>query len=597
MSKPPTEQTTNSNTASADAPSATDAILQNIYYDPKTGFGSIAELFRRARSHGIQLKQVKEFMNRQETRQIHKKPSRRKTEMFKIEAPRGTWQVDHTFTKDKKINNGYHAIFVAVEIGSRFAFTRACKNIRDAQVKESFRQLCREAKARGMGLNYIVTDKGSEFTSKTLAAWLAKHRITHRVLHPTYHYLANGICERFNRTLKERLNKFKTAYKTKKWIDHLPDLMENYNSSRHSHHKHEPGAIAASPPHQLIHRLQTINTNEALRGKPAFILNQIGALSSVRIRKKNDEVFAKPTNTYSKKVYTVESIEKGNTMVRVEKKSRLLRPWELGQAAEVQTNPRRREVRSADVENALAKGREKRRENASRTRHTVTAAEEGNGEFEKRRKSTRAAPDRTGSIVEVLVEGDLTQGKIRRDHEKGALVEYTLKSGKTYSQYFRNNGMKASIATSSNPPANTTMRKRNQSPETGSNLRKARKKKSELSAAMSKLVDAVNKESVLAVNSGDSFWLAKRTSKVRSAVLEDEKRSGVGVKRGDLILTIKWFEQSEGREYTLLRGTQYLKLDTVLNITGIELETTDKSKNTYSLPVSEHKRISEMMIR
>jgi len=175
------------------------------------------ELYNRARkqSDSIKLPFVKDWLSKQETQQIHRKPIRRKVHQFSIEAKRGTWQVDFTFTKNKKINNGYHCIFVAIEIGSRFVFCKATKNTKSKATRECFRQLRKVAKKRGLGLNHVVSDKGSEFISHELADWMTRNSVKHRTVDPQYHYYATSIVERFNGTLKSKLNRYMIANKTK----------------------------------------------------------------------------------------------------------------------------------------------------------------------------------------------------------------------------------------------------------------------------------------------------------------------------------------------------------------------------------------------
>ena len=41
------------------------------------------------------------------------------------------------------------------------------------------------------------------------------------------------IVERFNRTLKSRMYKYFTANNTRRWIDVIDQLVENYNNSYH----------------------------------------------------------------------------------------------------------------------------------------------------------------------------------------------------------------------------------------------------------------------------------------------------------------------------------------------------------------------------
>lgn len=40
-----------------------------------------------------------------------------------------------------------------------------------------------------------------------------------------------AIVERFNRTLRERIARFMTENNTKRWLDFLPEFIENYNST------------------------------------------------------------------------------------------------------------------------------------------------------------------------------------------------------------------------------------------------------------------------------------------------------------------------------------------------------------------------------
>jgi aspartate carbamoyltransferase regulatory subunit len=113
--------------------------LRKLYYEPKTGFGSSAHLYKNAKKAGLKvtMKIVKAFVDKQEVAQLFApKTTKRETRHFKIASKRGYWQVDHTFMKHNKINNNYHAIFVAINIGSRYVYAKAMKNIQEATVIE-----------------------------------------------------------------------------------------------------------------------------------------------------------------------------------------------------------------------------------------------------------------------------------------------------------------------------------------------------------------------------------------------------------------------------------------------------------------------------
>jgi len=55
----------------------------------------------------------------------------------------------------------------------------------------------------------------------------------------------SGIIERFNRTVRELLQKYFYVNKTRKWLEVLPDIIEGYNTSYHTTMKETPESIAS----------------------------------------------------------------------------------------------------------------------------------------------------------------------------------------------------------------------------------------------------------------------------------------------------------------------------------------------------------------
>ena len=49
-------------------------LIKDTYYDPSPGFQSANQLYQKLKSHGITLQQIKTFLNKQETQQLHKQP-------------------------------------------------------------------------------------------------------------------------------------------------------------------------------------------------------------------------------------------------------------------------------------------------------------------------------------------------------------------------------------------------------------------------------------------------------------------------------------------------------------------------------------------
>ena len=341
--------------------------LRKLYYEPKTGFGSPAHLYKNARKAGlmVKMKEVTKFVKKQEIAQIYKpNTTKREIRHFKIASRRGYWQIDHTFMKHKKINNNYHAIFVAINIGSRYVYAKAMKNIQEDTVIETFNDFAKKIKRRH--IKGIVSDKGVEFTSHAVKDWMEENKVHHRILHPTYHYLSNSIVERYNGVLKTKLHKYMMANKTKKWIDSLDDIVYNHNHSIHSASKERPKDLLKDPIKELIFRLKTENYNNKLRNDKRFVLSKLKVGSKVRILRRTDKPFDKKIQKYNTSVHKIKKFIHRGGLIKLKDKSRLVRPFEVLPVDKgVEKNPFMRKITSPDVEKALEKGRKIRSERSN----------------------------------------------------------------------------------------------------------------------------------------------------------------------------------------------------------------------------------------
>jgi hypothetical protein len=102
------------------------------------------------------------------------------------------------------------------------------KNKQEETVIEGFKSIIEEAG----NIKIVGFDGGSEFQNK-FKALLKSHGVEYYVSDPNDKNKM-AMVERFNRTVREKIEKYLTAYKTNKWFDVLHLLMENYNNTIHS---------------------------------------------------------------------------------------------------------------------------------------------------------------------------------------------------------------------------------------------------------------------------------------------------------------------------------------------------------------------------
>ena len=401
--------------------------LRKLYYEPKTGFGSPSHLYKNARKagHKVTMKEVKAFVDKQEVAQLFApKTTKRETRHFKISAKRGVWQVDHTFMKNKKINNNHHAIFVAINIGSRYVYAKAMKNIQEDTVIETFNEFAKTIKLKH--IKGIVSDKGVEFTSHAVRDWMEENNIHHRILHPTYHYLSNAIVERYNGVLKTKLHKYMKANDTHKWIDALDDIVYNHNHSIHSATKARPKDLLKNPIKELIFRLKTENYNHKLRKDKRFVLSKLRIGSKIRILRKTDKPFDKKIQKYNETVHKIKKFINGGVLIKVKHKSRPLRPFEVLPVDKgVERNPFPRNIPPPDVDNIR-----NRKQKTLRIRNDPVVRD-----AKKRKEKASDQEDITGKGVLIADIGGSkdVRGKVLRMNDGGGVwVEYLHSNNKRY---------------------------------------------------------------------------------------------------------------------------------------------------------------------
>lgn len=207
-----------------------DDKIKEAYYDPTTGLISASKLYRKLKDQGISLKQIQDFLKKQEISQLYK-PITKEKKYFPITSykPYEHLQIDLLDLSNIATTNSYYKyLLVSIDIFTRKAFVVPLKSKNTESVVEGMKKVVTFFKP-----DIITTDNGKEYTNKEIKDLLKHHNIEHRFVDVNQHS-SLGVIDRFCRTLRSLINKYCTSHKTTRYIDVLPKLIDNYNETFHS---------------------------------------------------------------------------------------------------------------------------------------------------------------------------------------------------------------------------------------------------------------------------------------------------------------------------------------------------------------------------
>ena len=161
------------------------------------------------------------------------------------------WQMDLAdVTVISRHNDNYKFILTCIDCFSRYAFAIPVKNKTAIEIKSAFRKILNSSDRRPV---YLQTDKGTEFVNAIFLSFLKEENILY--YHSENDDIKCSIVERFNRTLKSKMWKYFTHFKTLRFVDVLPQLVRSYNSTYHSTIKMAPKDVSRQNEAKLQRRL------------------------------------------------------------------------------------------------------------------------------------------------------------------------------------------------------------------------------------------------------------------------------------------------------------------------------------------------------
>ena len=172
-----------------------------------------------------------------------------------------TWAADLVdMQKLSKYNNGYRYLLAVIDIFSKYGWLIPLKNKTGVEVERAFSGIFKERVPEK-----IWTDKGTEFYNKKVKDLFKKYSIE---LYSTNNEEKSPIVERWNRTMKNKMYKYFTANQTSKYSDVLPEMVNQYNNTKHRSIGMKPAD--ASKPENSVTVYQNLYKDPPERSDPKF---------------------------------------------------------------------------------------------------------------------------------------------------------------------------------------------------------------------------------------------------------------------------------------------------------------------------------------
>jgi L-rhamnose mutarotase len=270
--------------------------LADVYYNPTepAGYAGAAKLKAK-----FPRDDVGKWLASQSTYTLHK-PMRRRfpVRKYRVSHINELWQMDlMEMIPYASINKGYKYILTCVDVFSRFARAQPLKSKNASAVHDAIEIMLKDDKSIP---RYIQTDEGKEFYNNKVGQLLERHKIQH---YSVYSQFKAALVERFNRTLREKLNRYFTHNRKKVWIDVLPDIIKAYNKTPHR-------SLKGESPATMTNNLNFWLEQEKIRVKIAKLRKPYKIGSYVRISRISPSPFRKNFDqNWSEEIFEIVEVD------------------------------------------------------------------------------------------------------------------------------------------------------------------------------------------------------------------------------------------------------------------------------------------------
>jgi len=243
----------------------------------------------------------KHLLNFDAYRLHHPAPKRFARRVVYSPFPNSTWGLDLAeieIRRDSKSNYGKNYILVCIDFFDRHAWFEAIKYKRASDVLNAFKKIVERS---GRKPEKLTSDYGREFDNKHFKEYCAENNI--------HQYFTNSpikcsLCERIIKTIFSIIARYKTYYKTKRFVHKLRDFEYIYNNTYHRSIKTTPANVSDE---------NYWDVYEALYGKIPKKQKPTLAVGTVVLKRNDKPIFTKGyAQTFDKDFYTITQVKDTN---------------------------------------------------------------------------------------------------------------------------------------------------------------------------------------------------------------------------------------------------------------------------------------------
>ena len=211
------------------------------------------------------------------------------------------WGIDLiTMIKYSKQNKNYKYILTVIDFFSKYSWCYPLKTKKSEEIINSFKDIFKKSKRKP---SMIQSDQGSEFTNNQIQNFFKKNNI--KWYHTFNRDIKCSICERYNRTILNKIYKNFTLNNNTIWINDLNKLTNEYNNSYHRSIKMKPiNASKKSNENNVRNNLYNFKyTNK----KPKFTIGD-----RVRVSLLKNTFEKSYTSNWSQEIFIIDNIKTSN---------------------------------------------------------------------------------------------------------------------------------------------------------------------------------------------------------------------------------------------------------------------------------------------